>query len=1337
MKKLKSIPLFLVMALVLSLIPGPLATAAPQKSTPAALTSLLSQTAGRYAPNDRFVVVVKANETAIRAKKPIQEVSLAGLSYEDDLSPRVAYTKKVGETLLSSIRSHGIQGNVLCEYNVFFSGFALEVTLDQAKALAQDPNVASVMVSRTYHAPVDMTPLMNTSKPIVHAKEAWDLGYTGRGQLIAVLDSGIDTAHQDFSHYDAATNGKHKTPEAVRALIQEHQLPGRYETPKVPYGFNYYDVNHEIKDTNKDTGMHGQHVAGTIAANGTEANGGVRGIAPDAQLLALRVFGQRIATTGSYVYSRAMEHALLLKADTMNLSLGAPAGETGDEDPLFKEVVKKCREAGVMVNIAAGNEGQMAEGAANPKSVAPDYGVVGTPSVEQTVLSVASIENTHRMASVIEVEDHADQKISYAPAPNGAPMPDDAFYAIVDCKLGKPEEVASLDLKDKIALVKRGDLSFADKAKNVKARGAKAMLAYNHEEGGEVLVNMGGVDAVGIPAGFAGNSAGRAILAGNWKLKFPKNPQSIDNVSKGRMSAFSSYGPTTKLSFKPEITAPGGNIYSTLNDNQYGNMSGTSMATPHLSGGSALIKARVEKDFESLSASDRYDLVKQLLMSTARPHVDPDKNAYTSPRKQGAGVMNLQAAATSNAVLLGDEDKESKITLGQFSVSDPTVSFSVKNLGDKELKFSAKLVVTTDEVENQRMTLKPFVIEERDLEEIAVSGKATEKVSFKLDLSKKHEELMQKMPNGYFADGFIVLTEKDGSCPELSIPFMGFYGDWDNVPAVDTPLYQMAESETPLYGGLPHVTGFLSTLGIGANQKTVALGLAANSTPEAPVYDATKVVFSPNGDQMLDTATLRAVFTRNYSGGSLKIRKQADDPTGTPVFQTFLTTGVKNHYSGNERRPKSREIATWKGTDASGTTLADGRYVATLEVTPETKTPKVQSFQIPLLLDTTAPEIVNAKQEASIVTLNVTDALSGVKELYLMEEGSSTPIPVQDQKVDISGKDINRLSVHAMDFGYNRSNKALKEILSDEPVHGTLVRIEGKDRYETAAKITKAYYKESKEAILVSGSHAADILTVSPLAELKKAPLLITESKRLTPSTLEELKRLKVEKVTLVGGPVALSEAVEKSLQEEKISVERLNGETRYDTALAVAKAVSALPGADLKNLIVVSGHCICDGLSVAQLAAKDKTPVLLTQTDALPEALKAYLKDKKFDQITLIGGEKALSKPLEKELGAHANKLERLGGATRYETALAVARHTYPKATSAFITTGIRSTDALVIGPVSAQAKMPILLTEAQTLPVPVGEWIKAQRMNALTLLGGPVAIDPTVEEALKALLP
>src|SRR5699024_6222201 len=90
------------------------------------------------------------------------------------------------------------------------------------------------------------------------------------------------------------------TEDTVNEVVNEEGLPGEFYSEKVPYGYNYMDENDEIREVHAKASMHGMHVAGTVGANGDEDNGGILGIAPEAQLLALKVFGNDLEMQSTY-----------------------------------------------------------------------------------------------------------------------------------------------------------------------------------------------------------------------------------------------------------------------------------------------------------------------------------------------------------------------------------------------------------------------------------------------------------------------------------------------------------------------------------------------------------------------------------------------------------------------------------------------------------------------------------------------------------------------------------------------------------------------------------------------------------------------------------------------------------------------------------------------------------------------------------------------------------------------------------------------------------------------------------------------------------------------------
>ncbi|MCS0542945.1 S8 family serine peptidase, partial [Aeromonas veronii] len=227
---------------------------------------------------------------------------------------------------------------------------------------------------------------MKYSKELVQAQEAWrEYNFKGEGMVVGIIDSGIDPSHKDMILTDSST--AKLTQDEVDSDISEFDLPGQFWNEKVPYGWNYMDNNEDILDDDVDTGMHGMHVAGTVAANGDEETGGIKGVAPEAQLLALRVFGEGVPSTYGDIYIKAIDDALKLGADVLNMSLGSTAGFV-DADSPEQQAVKRAVDNGVVMSISAGNSALFADGYFYPYASNPDYGVVGSPSVSYDSISV-------------------------------------------------------------------------------------------------------------------------------------------------------------------------------------------------------------------------------------------------------------------------------------------------------------------------------------------------------------------------------------------------------------------------------------------------------------------------------------------------------------------------------------------------------------------------------------------------------------------------------------------------------------------------------------------------------------------------------------------------------------------------------------------------------------------------------------------------------------------------------------------------------------------------------------------------------------------------------------
>ena len=230
---------------------------------------------------------------------------------------------------------------------------------------------------------------------------------------------------------------------------------------------------------------------------------------------------------------------------------------------------------------------------------------------------------------------------------------------------GEADDYNGVDVSGKIVVVSRGSITFAEKHSNAQNAGAAGVLIYNNQAG-TISMSLEGSGAT-IPCASIRQADGAAIKAAatatgkdgiyTGTMKVFSSVSTDYNAPDGyTMSDFSSWGVPGDLSMKPEITAPGGNIYSTLNNGQYGQMSGTSMASPSVAGMSALAAEYIKENqlCEKTGLSVR-TLTQSLLMSTATPLTEEDGEEY-STRSQGAGLANIEKATTSPVYILMDKN---------------------------------------------------------------------------------------------------------------------------------------------------------------------------------------------------------------------------------------------------------------------------------------------------------------------------------------------------------------------------------------------------------------------------------------------------------------------------------------------------------------------------------------------------------------------------------------------------------------------------------------------------------------------------------------------------------
>jgi len=307
----------------------------------------------RYDPDEKVRVVVELKEDPAIVDLAKKNVKFSELT----VATRKNAEKKILEEqnrVKEQIKDKKIAVKFLHEFTTIYNGFSAEVKYKDIEKIEKIKQVKNVFISNKYERPKEK-PEMKYSKELVEAQKAWQAaGFKGEGMVVGIVDSGIDYTHKDMKLTDPSKAKLSK--EKVEKLVKDNGLPGKFYTDKVPYGYNYMDQSDEIRDLGSAASMHGMHVAGIVGANGDEANGGILGVAPEAQLLALKVFGNDPDAGYTYgdVYVKAMDDAIKLGADVLNLSLGSPAGFVSPDDP-EQQAVKRAVDSGVLVSISAGN----------------------------------------------------------------------------------------------------------------------------------------------------------------------------------------------------------------------------------------------------------------------------------------------------------------------------------------------------------------------------------------------------------------------------------------------------------------------------------------------------------------------------------------------------------------------------------------------------------------------------------------------------------------------------------------------------------------------------------------------------------------------------------------------------------------------------------------------------------------------------------------------------------------------------------------------------------------------------------------------------------------------
>lgn len=979
-----------------------------KQNTSPVLTDLVEQvekSGKKYKDTDKVKVIVEVNDDTMEKKHSLASPDISKVRTEKGLEKQIEYAKKSQDILKEELDKKGIDYKVTQTYDTVLNGISVETTLEDAKKIANIAEVNSMELNRTIKAPVVTTgmfkPLDTASNTMINANEKVMSKYSGDGKLIAIIDSGADPNHEVFKNWKATSKSRIKNAQDIASIVAEKNIDGAgvYFNDKIVYGYNYADRNANIKE-NK-TQSHGMHVAGIVAANGEK----LKGVAPNAQLAIMRVFSDSafMGGTNPEIYNKAIDDAVKMGVDSINMSLGSTSVTDNRVEDSTNNALANAQKAGIVVSVAVGNDGFMGFQAKDlPYAKNPDIGLVNSPAVADISLAVASVDNTRIKQKGISVKENGKEvkKIVFraGETKNSSTKFSNYDYPFVHVFEGYKEDYDNIGRLDgKIALIKRGDkegrhdeITFSKKVKTAQDHGAIAAIIYNNEDD-KTLVSMAGFDeeGVSIPTAFITKSDGEFLIEHkNATLEVETRETEVDNPTAWQVSNFSSWGLSQEGNMKPDISAPGGSINSSFNNNEYGYMSGTSMAAPHVAGGIAVVKEYVEQEFPKVIGVEKHRLIKNLLMSSARPYRNASTNALTSPRSQGAGLMQLDNATTSKVVIEGTNDISS-INLGNIKSNDVVIKGKLHNYGNTEKTFNYVAELNTDSVADGKILLKPKNIKKSDTKTIVVSPNSTKEFEVKFTLSEQEvSDLKKEMENGFFLEGYVLFEIQGGLSQEnISVPFVGFKGDWSDINVIEESIYDLlAKNQQPYYyeraNVVPNPFTHLSTKVVGED---VPLGEIEDSTYENPKYDKDKIAFSPNNDGRADEISFVGTFLRNYKDLKIKVYNDKDKDIDTPIYTVEKNGvfGVKNYFVGGFGGPNlttTKPEWKWSGVDSANLPMPEGKYVFEVSVKADGKNiDKEQKIKFPVTIDTTFPRIVKSSYDES----------TGVFELSKVEENGS------------------------------------------------------------------------------------------------------------------------------------------------------------------------------------------------------------------------------------------------------------------------------------------------------------------------------------------------------------
>ena len=1092
------------------------------------------------------------------------------------------------------------------------------VEYGQIAAIEKVPGVKEVLIETRYEPMVVDTneandPNMATSGKQIGSAVAWESGYTGAGSRIAIIDTGVDSDHQSFDsgafNYSlqclAEVAGKtlddYKAElnlldaDAVKAVVDQLNVaidPAKtFVSDKIPFAYNYVDRNYDITHDNDTQGEHGSHVTGIAAANafipnddGTYANAldtvKVQGVAPDAQIITMKVFGTKGGAYDSD-YMVAIEDAIVLGADSVNLSLGSGnPGMSRNSNEEYQAILDNLTKCGTVVAMSAGNSGSWVENASNAGYLYADdvsMQTNGSPGSFTNSLAVASVDNDGATGVSFSVAGNSVvyNETSYKNAPLST-LAGEKEYIFID-GMGTEEDWAAVGdaLKGKVAFCSRGTISFYQKAEFAATAGAIATVIYNNAAG---TINMDLSDYTKTAPVVSITQADGAMVkakstavtddAGN-VLYYTGTMTITGGVSSSQynseyytMSDFSSWGVPGSLELKPEITAPGGNIYSVWGSNKdnpttpfnatdkYENMSGTSMASPQVAGMAALVAQYIrENDLTTKTGLSARQLTQSLLMSTAVPMLEEESGSYYPVLRQGAGLANVGAAVSADSYILMGADATASYADGKVKAElgdDPkrtgtyTFSFSINNLTGEAKTYTLDADFFTQDLfeyyanGNQSMSELAYYMDTLTVQldtavtfstgnKVTVAANDKADVTVTVELGDEWDEYLAVAENGLYVEGYVFVTSagsEDGAQgTEHSIPVLGFYGNWSDASMYDVGSYAeyAAGDEYRIpYLGKADANSYLITY---ADEPNASYYFGGNPlVPDDTYMPERNAINSENGDSIskVKFTAIRNAAASAYTAVNVTAGKICDSAEpGSVSSAYYYVNGSKWMNTSYTLNTKFVPAGAAEGDQLSlSLALAPEYYVDAEGKVDWVALGKGAYFTVPMVVDNTAPELkdVSISLLDSKMTVTASDNQYVAAVALYNKAGTSVytytgakqkiqPGETAEYTLDLSEVNGKKFLLQVFDYAMNAATYVIEMQIGEEVPLPEMIAFDLDNNYWTSFNQSTTYKELAAYSNTSHTFFAATIVDHIVFASTDEGDLYVMPEDDLTEET--------------------------------------------------------------------------------------------------------------------------------------------------------------------------------------------------------------------------------------------